>query len=208
MPICHHEIIGKQTEVVIWEINETEFELGKGLCLSAEALQILSKRKSEVHRKGYLAVRQLLNSLRILPDIYQYDKIGAPFLTDGRFISISHSKNKAAAAISSTPVGIDLENYKEKIKFIAPRFLNSLEIKKPDEMDELVYLTQIWTAKEALYKLYKKPGLIFSEQISIEPFQKKSTSGKGLVIEKNKTSEYILHFRRFDSYYLTLATTN
>tara|TARA_B100001057_G_scaffold315175_1_gene315261 strand:+ start:1142 stop:1819 length:678 start_codon:yes stop_codon:yes gene_type:complete len=207
MPICHHEIIGKQTEMVIWEINETEFELEKGLHLSVEALQRLSQRKSEVHRKGYLAVRQSLKSLGVLPGIYQYDKIGAPFLTDGRFISISHSKDKAAVVISSTPVGIDLEHYKHKIKLIASRFLHSSESERSVEMDELVYLTQIWTAKEALYKLYKKPGLIFSKQICIKPFKKVSTSGKGLVIEKDKTSEYILYFRRFESYYLTLATT-
>ena len=208
MSICHHEIIEKETEMVIWKINETELELGKGLHLSHEALQRLSKRKSELHRKSYLAILQLLKLLRISTELLHYDKIGAPYLTDGRFISISHSKDIAAVVISSTSVGIDLEHYKYKIKRISPRFLHTSEIKKPVEMDDIVYLTQIWTAKEALYKLYKKPGLIFSKQLSIMPFQNGSDGGKGLVFEKGKTSQYILHFRRFESYYLTLATTN
>ena len=208
MPESHREILENETEIVIWEITETETELQNGLSLSSEALKRLSKRRSSIHRKGYLAIRQLLKSLGIPPEIHQYDGIGAPYLTDGRFISISHSKDKAAVVISSTPVGIDLEQYKHKIKLIAPRFLHSSENERSVEMDELVYLTQIWTAKEALYKLYKKPGLIFSNQIYIKPFKKGSTSGEGLIIEKDKTSEYILYFRRFDTYYLTLATTN
>ena len=153
MSICHHEIIEKETEMVIWKINETELELGKGLHLSHEALQRLSKRKSELHRKSYLAILQLLKLLRISTELLHYDKIGAPYLTDGRFISISHSKDIAAVVISSTSVGIDLEHYKYKIKRISPRFLHTSEIKKPVEMDDIVYLTQIWTAKEALYKL-------------------------------------------------------
>jgi len=194
--------------MVIWEINETEFELQKDLSLSFRALLGLSKRKSELHRKAYLATRQLLKSLRISPEIHQYDKNGAPYLTDGRFISISHSKDIAAVVISSTSVGIDLEHYKDKIKRVATRFLHTSEFEKPEEIDELVYLTQIWTAKEALFKLYKKPGLIFSKQLCIHLSIKESDRGKGLVIEKDGTIQFFLHFRRFENYFLTLATIN
>ena len=208
MPICHQEIIGEEAKVVIWEITETEFELQSSLSLSSVALQRLSQRKSELHRKGYLAIRQLLKSLGISPKLHQYDKIGAPYLTDGRFISVSHSKDIAAVVISSTSVGIDLEYYKDKIKLVASRFLHPSEFEKPDEIDEIEYLTQIWTAKEALYKLYKKPGLIFSKQLCIKPFKKGSARGKGLVIEKEGTTQFFLNFRRFENYFLTLATIN
>ena len=208
MPICHQEIIGEETKVVIWEITETEFELQSSLSLSSVALQRLSQRKSELHRKGYLAIRQLLKSLEISPELHQYDKIGAPYLTDGRFISVTHSKNIAAVVISSTSVGIDLEHYKDKIKSVASRFLHTSEFEKPVEIDQIEYLTQIWTAKEALYKLYKKPGLIFSKQLCIKPFKKGSTRGKGLVIEKEGTTQFFLNFRRFENYFLTLATIN
>ncbi|MDC3276738.1 4'-phosphopantetheinyl transferase superfamily protein [Flavobacteriaceae bacterium] len=208
MPICYQEIIGEETKVVIWKITETEFELQSSLSLSSVALQRLSQRKSELHRKGYLAIRQLLKSLGISPKLHQYDKIGAPYLTDGRFISVSHSKDIAAVVISSTSVGIDLEYYKDKIKLVASRFLHPAEFEKPDEIDEIEYLTQIWTAKEALYKLYKKPGLIFSKQLCIKPFKKGSARGKGLVIEKEGTIQFFLNFRRFENYFLTLATIN
>ena len=163
MPESHKEILENETEMVIWKITETETELRNGLSLSSEALKRLSKRKSSVHRKGYLAIRQLLKSLGIRPETHQYDNIGAPYLTDGRYISISHTGDAAAVVISSVSVGIDLEHYKDKIKRVAPRFLHASEGQIPKDFDEISYLTQLWTAKEALYKLYKKPGLIFRE---------------------------------------------
>lgn len=208
MPESFREILENKTEMVIWNITETETQLQNGLSLSSEALKRLSKRKSSVHRKGYLAIRQLLKSLGIPPEINHYDGIGAPYLTDGRFISISHTGDAAAVVISSTSVGIDLENYKDKIKRVAPRFLHASEGQMPKDLDEIIYLTQLWTAKEALYKLYKKPGLIFSEQLFIQPFKKEDTTGRGSVIEKSKQTHFSLQFRRFTNYCLTLATSN
>lgn len=208
MPESFREILENKTEMVIWNITETETQLQNGLLLSSEALKRLSKRKSSVHRKGYLAIRQLLKSLGIPPEINHYDGIGAPYLTDGRFISISHTGDAAAVVISSTSVGIDLENYKDKIKRVAPRFLHASEGQMSKDLDEIIYLTQIWTAKEALYKLYKKPGLIFSEQLFIQPFKKEDTTGRGSVIEKSKQTHFPLQFRRFTNYCLTLATSN
>lgn len=208
MPESFREILENKTEMVIWNITETETQLQNGLSLSSEALKRLSKRKSSVHRKGYLAIRQLLKSLGIPAEINHYDGIGAPYLTDGRFISISHTGDAAAVVISSTSVGIDLENYKDKIKRVAPRFLHASEGQMPKDLDEIIYLTQLWTAKEALYKLYKKPGLIFSEQLFIQPFKKEDTIGRGSVIEKSKETHFPLQFRRFTNYCLTLATSN
>ena len=208
MPESHRETLENETEMVIWKITETETKLQNGLSLSSEALKRLSKRKSSVHRKGYLAIRQLLKSLGIHPETHQYDNIGAPYLTDGRYISISHTGDAAAVVISSVSVGIDLEHYKDKIKRVAPRFLHVSEGQMPKDFDEISYLTQLWTAKEALYKLYKKPGLIFSEQLRIQPFQKEDTRGRGSVIEKLKQTHFPLQFRCFTNYCLTLATSN
>ena len=165
MPISHRETIGNLLDLGVWEITETEAELRKGLDLSSAALERLSHRKSEVHRKGYLAIRQLLKILEIEPQTHQYDSQGAPFLTDGRYLSISHTKNIAAVVLSSKPVGIDLEHYQEKIKNIAPRFLNKEEAKESIQQTDIQYLTQIWTAKEALYKAYKKAGIHFKHAV-------------------------------------------
>jgi 4'-phosphopantetheinyl transferase EntD len=207
MPLFYNENIELTTQIGMWKINETESELANGLELSKDALTRLSKRRSKVHRKGYLAIRKLLKSHNIQPLNHKYDKNGAPYLTDGRHLSISHSKDIAAIAISSKPVGIDLEYFHEKIVRIAPRFLHlkeSLDLKKNKDIH---YLSQIWTAKEALYKAFRKPGLNFSKQILIDPLEDNSKEGIGSIIFRNSVKKYKLYFRYFDGFCLSLATT-
>jgi len=207
MPECYKELINLTTHIRVWKINESESELTKGLELSKEALTKLSQRRSILHRKGYLAIRKLLKSYNIDPLIHKYDKNGAPYLTDGRHLSISHTKDVAAIAISSQPVGIDLEPYQEKIIRIAPRFLHVKESSDLKKNKDIHYLSQIWTAKEALYKAFRKPGLNFSKQILIDPLEDNSKEGIGSIIFRNSVKKYKLYFRHFDGFCLSLATT-
>ena len=206
MPLSYSEIISNDIQICIWQITEDEVFLSSGLSMSQEALERLSSRKSEVHRKGYLAIRQLLKGYGIIPEIHQYDQDGAPFLTDGRYLSITHTKNMAAIAISVFPVGIDLEHYQEKIKKIATRFLHKEESKDHSKTDNIEFLTQIWTAKEAIYKAFRTPGIHFNTQLLVEPFQSKAASGVGHVLHQDKDWTYSLNFRYFKDYCLTLAS--
>ena len=206
MPLSYSEIISNDIQICIWQITEDEVFLSSGLSMSQEALERLSSRKSEVHRKGYLAIRQLLKGYGIIPEIHQYDQDGAPFLTDGRYLSITHTKNMAAIAISVFPVGIDLEHYQEKIKKIATRFLHKEESKDHSKTDNIEFLTQIWTAKEAIYKAFRTPGIHFNTQLLVEPFQSKAASGVGHVLNQDKDWTYSLNFRYFKDYCLTLAS--
>ena len=85
---------------------------------------------------------------------------GKPFFTNlpDLHFSVSHSGEIFACAFSDTPVGIDIQEYKnrpdesERCKKIANRFFH------PDEIDALDADTvsafyAIWTAKEAYVKL-------------------------------------------------------
>ena len=206
MPLSYSEIISNDIQICIWQITEDEVFLSSGLSMSQEALERLSSRKSEVHRKGYLAIRQLLKGYGIIPEIHQYDQDGVPFLTDGRYLSITHTKNMAAIAISVFPVGIDLEHYQEKIKKIATRFLHKEESKDRSKTDNIEFLTQIWTAKEAIYKAFRTPGIHFNTQLLVDPFQSKAASGVGHVLHQDKDWTYSLNFRYFKDYCLTLAS--
>ena len=207
MPECFKELINLDTHIAVWKINESESELARGLELSKEALTRLSQRRSIIHRKGYLAIRKLLRSRDIDPSIHKYDKNGAPYLTDGRHLSISHTKDVAAIAISSQPVGIDLEHYQEKIIRIAPRFLHLKESLDLNMNKNIHYLSQIWTAKEALYKAFHKNGIQFNTQLLIDPIEVKSKESIGTVFYKNRIKKYKLYFRYLDNFCLTLAIT-
>ena len=92
MPECYKEKIDNKKQIVVWDITESEIELYKDLSLSKNALFNISQRKSIVHRKGYLAIRQILKNLNIDFTLFQYDQNGAPYLTDGRYISIQKER--------------------------------------------------------------------------------------------------------------------
>ena len=78
---------------------------------------------------------------------------------------------------------------------------------KKDENTDIHYLSQIWTAKEALYKAFREPGLNFSKQILIDPLEDNSKEGIGSIIFRNSVKKYKLYFRHFDGFCLSLATT-
>ena len=206
MPLSYRETIANTIQILLWEISESEHELQEGLALSNIALERLSKRKSKMHRKGYLAIRQLLKTFEVEPLTLQYNPKGAPYLTDGRFISITHTKNVAAVALSTISVGIDLEHYQEKIKKISSRFLHSNESDNLKKVTDIQFLTQIWTAKEALYKTFGIPGIHFKKQLLIDPFKEGAKEVVGTVFHQKKEYKHTLHFRYFNNYCLTLAT--
>ena len=207
MPEFLKESIENLAQFAIWEIEESEDELLEGLTISHVEKKKLNQLKSLVHRKGYLATRQLLKKFGIPPGSNKYDQKGAPYLIDGRYLSITHSRNFAAIAISDKKVGIDLEFYREKIKKIGPRFLNIEEAEISDDFTDIKYLTKIWTAKEALYKNYSKPAINFRSQLHIQKSSKSSPIGLGSVNDQGKIFIYNLYFRYFEKFCLTLATT-
>lgn len=198
-------VIDASFHSAFWEITETEAALRKGLHLSTQAEVHCAKRKNEIHRKGYLAVRQLLKSFGVSPQFHQYRANGAPFLTDGRYLSISHAHAFASIAISNRPVGIDIENYRDKILTIAPRFLHRSENWFDLNRDAIPLLTQIWTAKEAIYKALQLSGLNFSKQIQISPFQAMEKKGTATIQLKTQTRMMNLWFLHFENYCATIA---
>jgi len=84
-------------------------------------------------------------------------------------VSLSHSFPLVAAQIDLTyPVGIDVEQPKSKLKTIAHRIFSAEEI--ADVGDDLVKHCIYWCAKEAMYKIYGKRNLLFTDHLKVKPF--------------------------------------
>ena len=69
-------------------------------------------------------------------------------------------------------------------------------------------LTLLWTAKEALYKAIQQPGIIFSQQLLIAPFEWGAENGTAKVFIQDKTLDFSLKFIVGKSYCGTLAVQN
>ena len=207
MPVLKNYLgnnIKQNFKLYFWNIIENEKDLCKGLKFNSMLKEKINEKKSLDHRKGILSIRQLLKKTGISNENQYYDNIGRPFLNDGRHISFSHSKKVSGIVISEKEIGIDIEKNQSKILNISQKFLNTKEknflIKK-----DISQITIIWTAKEAVFKAFKVNGIIFSEQIIIDPFEKNSTEGLARVFFKNQIFKFHLFFFKIRNYSCTVA---
>ena len=171
---------------------------------NSEDYQIFLKRKANQLRKQFLASRKLI--ALVDSDLRISYKDNIPFLSDSRNISISHSQNIVTILISEkNGIGVDIERINKKVHSIKSKFLNQKEIHYLSGDQETRKLTRAWTAKEAIYKAVRKPGIIFSENILLEEFNNEAKSGIGKFISSDQETIFKLYFYDLDDYCLTIS---
>lgn len=118
-------------------------------------------------------------------------------------MSISHSFPYATAIIhAEKPVGIDIEQPRDKILRIAEKFLN------PKERDfagnDLELLSILWSAKEVLYKIHGRKKLTFKQHLFIQPFEKRIDGiiRCSIVFDKQRFQKYQLKFYKINGHYV------
>ena len=196
MPLQVSKSFFKTIYLSIWNIDESEDFFLSQINLTENCTKRLELIKSPQKRKQFLSVRSLikLNDIQ-LNDLY-YDEFGAPHLKTKKYISISHTNNFSAIAISNNPVGVDIEYFRDKIKKIKHKFINHAETKLID-INSVRDLTVVWSVKESIYKLYKKQGLSFKNNINIKSVSDDFKNCSILVEDLDKksffNSENIIH---------------
>ncbi|WP_127846767.1 4'-phosphopantetheinyl transferase family protein [Psychroflexus aestuariivivens] len=201
MPIYKTITVDEQTTAVIWKINESLETLSEGIQLTDYCQSRFDVMQSEVHRKGFMSIRHLLRFFGYTDLDLIYDEKGKPHLNDGKYISITHSFEFTAVIVSNKRVGIDIEKQREKIKKIAPKFTPIEEYKALGNGEDLIRkLTIVWGAKESLYKLYGKRGLLFLHDIFVYDFDISASETKAKVMHQNRVTFYILHFLEFEGF--------
>lgn len=143
----------------IWQMTEREDELP---CPPALSLDGCASRQRRLEK---LCTHALLHAMtgRWLP--LRHLPGGCP-VTDGRQISISHTRGWVAAVLSEEKrVGVDIEYRSDRVDRVAERFLCAEE--RPDTtLGRLV----CWCAKETVYKLFSEQRLGY-EDMCVEPFE-------------------------------------
>ena len=155
----------------LWEKAETEENFS--LLIRQLKRDPVFRRITNPRRKQeFLATRALLAELVNQPAVIRYNSDGKPYLSPGgQHISISHSKNLVAVILHKNRAGIDVETTGRPISEISKKFLSGEElafISNSGQKEKILLLC--WCAKEAIYKLAGMPGLKFTGQIIIEPF--------------------------------------
>lgn len=208
MPVIELNGVSKG-KVALWHITESEAILTNLMQPVVCPQEVISPQKRLEWLAGRLLIRYLVDALGLPYQGIVKDQFGKPFLKNLNYhISLSHSYPYVAAQINPIhAVGIDIEQPKDKLLRVAPRILNPEELENAGTniTKHCVY----WSAKEALYKIYGKRGLLFTNNLSIEPFDLKKNGNLNGWIRTNGDSllaelQYIVH----DDYVLVYSKTN
>ena len=205
MAIAYRHQIDDDTEFALWRIEEEADELYKQLQLNDTEKAFtkkLSKGKRYLH---WLSTRVLLRQMLHTEEYIdcKVDNHGKPYLVSLPYhISLSHSFNYAAVMMSKTsPVGIDIEQVKEKVERIANRFMSNEELAFIESKNKIDQLYVCWCAKEAIYKCNGQKEVSFLDNIMLQPF---TFEGHGTVEAKLKKGvidrQYEVSYLKYEDY--------
>ncbi|WP_152286267.1 4'-phosphopantetheinyl transferase family protein [Flavicella marina] len=203
MPLAKTIIVDKNTKVLVWKITETLQEL-QNVFLCEHSLKRVNSMRSEMHQKGFLSVRHLLQIAGYSDEDLYYSESGKPNLRDGQHISISHSFTFSTIIISNKTVGIDIEKNRDKIKRIAHKFVGQ-ENSFLKDTNLVEQLTVLWGAKESLYKIHPKGGLLFIEHLPIDAFELKDKQTIGWIKKDPWNESFIIYFEIIEDFTLVYA---
>ena len=138
-----------------------------------------------------------------------YNLDGKPSLNTEYNISISHSHEIAAIAISDNcKIGLDVQLKENKILNIRNKFLHKSEILNIGEDPSIDILTMIWTSKESIYKAIGLKGTSLSNNIIIDRVVEKDKTGIGYYINGTEKVKFDLKFFYIDEYIICYAYQN
>ena len=175
--------------IAIWDTQETLDEL-----LKLSRPFYLTKFKTEKRKKEFLASRLLVQEIS-QNTIITYNEFGAPELDNGKYISISHSKEMVAIIISEQQVGMDVEQISEKVLHLSSKFVSEKNLKNLSKEKA----TLIWCCKEAVFKWHQTGGVDFIKDIIIPEFSAKE---KGEIAIQFKNKELNLNYKKINNHYL------
>ncbi len=207
MPLHHVIHHGPDTQIYIWKITEPEDELRDTVSLNPRNQARIAGMKSQPHRRGFLSVRRLLQHVGYTDFDLHYDPSGKPHLADGRHISITHSHEFAAIALSGSNIGIDLEMCRDKAAVIAHRFLHETEIRMldPDDPQYIPRITVLWGIKEVIFKIRNEPGISFKDHVRAEPFEMTDGQTTAYLEMDGLHGVFRIFFESVDHYILVYA---
>ena len=192
------------THVYTWQLTETVAQLSSGLTLSQREQERLTTLHSEKKQREFLAIRHLLQEAQLPTTALYYTQEGKPQLEE-QYISITHSHDFVMIALSRCPIGIDIERCTPRILRLAPRFT---PWQAPPDMDELTQIqayTQLWTIKEALYKIADLPSVRFYEDLQIPHYQALAPCQQALIIHPEGDKAYEVQSFFWEGYVWTVV---
>ena len=195
----------------MWKVEEDEDFFRSKLNIYENERVILEKITHPQKRLEWLSSRLCLKEL--LNITHEVESLnapsGKPYLSDNSFhISYSHS-NMYSGAIASRdyPVSLDIEDLtKQRNPRTCYLFMSPEELAHYHEVGDIRLFFLIWSAKETLYKIYAKRGIVFKENLMVNPERaelKHQGTVNGIIKVDGREKIYTIWYHFFPGVLLT-----
>lgn len=173
-PIKDSSIANNKIQVFLWHHTMNRATLDKWT--QELELNINTQDLNALADKRYvekLSIRILLALLVGKGKSIQYHATGRPYLQQSPFeISISHTQQTYALSLSTIRHGIDIEKWSDKPLRVSKMYVNEQDyLSCHDSAQKSNWHTTLWSAKEAVYKLYDQAGLSFKNDILVQTWK-------------------------------------
>jgi 4'-phosphopantetheinyl transferase len=206
MPFYKSIQITPNSTLHLWKISEELDYFTSSIKLTKSSISRLDSMNSDGHKKGFLAVRMLLQVLGYMDKDLFYDVYGKPHLRDGNNISISHSHLFSAILISTDSVGLDLELCKEKVLKISSKFIvDDCHLKALSKQEKIKKATVIWGIKEAIFKIKNEKGISFPKHIFESEFAISSKQTQAQLRFNSRVEDFDIFFDFIEEYAFVCA---
>lgn len=136
--------------------------------ITAQDVASASRFQNEARRVEHLAWRRVVRRELGRGVQIEYNEVGAPIVdTANTYISVAHTTGAVAVVIADTPVGVDIELLHRGFDRVASRYLSAEELALSSD-DR--WLAMVWSAKEAMYKLYGRKGVDLVEELRVTAY--------------------------------------
>ena len=136
--------------------------------ITAQDVASASRFQNEARRVEHLAWRRVVRRELGRGVQIEYNEVGAPIVdTANTYISVAHTTGAVAVVIADTPVGVDIESLHKGFDRVASRYLSAEELALSSD-DR--WLAMVWSAKEAMYKLYGRKGVDLVEELRVTAY--------------------------------------
>ena len=205
MPFLKEFIINDKTKIKLWKVMIGELNTKE---LNSDEKNLLKLKKNNILREQFLATRKVL-ALENSDYKITYDNNGKPSLNSKYNISISHSHEIAAIAISdNSKIGLDVQLNENKIFNIQNKFLNKSEKLNIGDDPTLKFLQWYGLPRSLYIKQIGLKGISFSENIKIDKVIEEDKTGIGYYINGTEKVKFDLKFFYIDEYTICYAYQN
>lgn len=120
-------------------------------------------------------------------------RLGKPYLEDGPYFSITHTKNHVFCALSEKPIGIDAEEFDRDIDLrLAEKILSPSEKRRYDVCpDKRLALLTLWVLKEADAKRIGR-GIQYPNHTDFSPDDPRVTVRDGCLLAIIEEEDHVI----------------